>query len=366
MSSLIHHRYRLIKSLGSGSHNRTFLGEDTRSPSPRRCLIKQFELNHAKQVKPELYPTMRQVLLREAASLKTLSEGNDQIPLVYDYFEDEDQFWLVEEWIEGESLADRLHQQKFSESEVRRLLSSLLSVLEYAHNHNYLHRNILPHTIVLRHADQQPVLVSFNTLLKDILDFQVSPDDLEPRAIAIGFKPSEQRVGRFRPERDLYSLGMTAIASLTGKLPHELESDLSTGEIHWRSHSHISDHLARVLDRAIQHNWRDRYSSAKAMLNDLQSQPEPNAAIEEEAPTLIIQVSKLSRATTSLPSSTLLSSTTPSSIQSATTQPPKSRLLYGLIALGMVSAVAIVSFLLNQFTQSLSEQSTPFNESTQP
>ncbi|HAX86204.1 MAG TPA: hypothetical protein DCY91_08010 [Cyanobacteria bacterium UBA11370] len=88
-----------------------------------------------------------------------------------------------------------------------------------------------------------------------------------------GFMPAEQAAGRPIYASDLYSLGLTAIFLLTGKLPQALETDLQTGEILWRKDApNCHSNLASVLDRAIRFHPRDRFTSAKEMLQALQSQ----------------------------------------------------------------------------------------------
>jgi serine/threonine-protein kinase len=70
---------------------------------------------------------------------------------------------------------------------------------------------------------------------------------------------------------DLYSLGLTAIYLLTGKMPEQLEADPRTGEIVWRQYAlSISPSFAAVLDKAIQPWARDRFSTAREMLEALQ------------------------------------------------------------------------------------------------
>ena len=85
--------------------------------------------------------------------------------------------------------------------------------------------------------------------------------------------PSEQSAGRQVYSSDLYSLGLTAIYLLTGKMPQELPNNPSTGEIIWKEFvPNISPNFAAVLDKAIQFHPRERFLTAKEMLLALQPQ----------------------------------------------------------------------------------------------
>jgi serine/threonine-protein kinase len=69
---------------------------------------------------------------------------------------------------------------------------------------------------------------------------------------------------------------MTAIYLLTGRQPQQLETDSQTGEIVWRQYaSHLSPMMAGVIDKAIAYHPRDRYPTARAMLEALQSIANP-------------------------------------------------------------------------------------------
>jgi serine/threonine-protein kinase len=86
-----------------------------------------------------------------------------------------------------------------------------------------------------------------------------------------GYMPSEQAAGRPVYSSDLYSLGMTAIYLLTGKSPQQLQTDSQTGEILWHDYAtHLSPPFANIIDKAIRYHPRDRFASAKEMLDALQ------------------------------------------------------------------------------------------------
>ncbi|MBW4613651.1 MAG: PDZ domain-containing protein [Desmonostoc vinosum HA7617-LM4] len=271
---LLNNRYRVIQALGSGGFGETFLAEDTQMPSSRRCVIKQLK---PIQNNTQIYQLVQERFQREAAILEDLSGSTDQIPSLYAYFQSEGQFYVVQEWVEGDTLTAKIQQQGLlSESAVRKILVSLLPVLGYVHSQRIVHRDIKPDNIILRRRDGKPVLIDFGAV-RESMGTVVNSQGLPTSSIVIGtpgYMPSEQAAGRPVYSSDLYSLGMTAIYLLTGRQPQEIETDPRTGEIVWRQHAlNVSPTLAMVIDRAIAYHPRDRYPTAKEMLEALQNEP---------------------------------------------------------------------------------------------
>ncbi|MFH7025916.1 MAG: protein kinase [Heteroscytonema crispum UTEX LB 1556] len=272
MQMLLNNRYQVIRTLGGGGFGETFLAEDIQMPSKRRCVIK---LLKPIQNNPQIYQLVQERFQREAAILEDLGGTSDQIPTLYAYFQSEGQFYLVQEWIEGDTLTVAFQQQgQKSESAVREIFVNLLPVLSYVHSKRIIHRDIKPDNIILRDRDRKPVLIDFGAVRESmgtVINSQGNPTS----SIVIGtpgYMPSEQAMGRPVYCSDLYSLGMTAIYLLTGKQPHELETDPRTGEIVWRNYAlSVSPTLAAVIDKAIAYHPRDRFSTAREMLNALQS-----------------------------------------------------------------------------------------------
>ncbi|MBH8563196.1 YARHG domain-containing protein [Nostoc sp. CENA67] len=273
---LLNDRYQVIRTLGAGGFGETFLAEDTYMPSKRRCVVKQLR---PIQNNPQIYQLVQQRFQREAAILEELGGASDQIPTLYAYFESDGQFYLVQEWIEGDTLTAKFHKQGlFSEIAVRELLVNLLPVLEYVHSKQIVHRDIKPDNIIVRDRDQKSVLIDFGAVRESmgtVFNSQGNPTS----SIVIGtpgYMPSEQAAGRPVYSSDLYSLGITAIYLLTGKQPQELDMDSQTGEIVWRPYaSHVSPMMAEIIDKAIAYHPRDRYSTARIMLDALQSLANP-------------------------------------------------------------------------------------------
>ncbi|MDB9315814.1 protein kinase, partial [Spirulina sp. CS-785/01] len=286
---------------------------------------------------------------REAAILEELGEHHPQIPTLYAYFEADGQFYLVQEYIEGDTLTQRIQQQgTFSESSVKELLSELLTILDYVHSRKIIHRDIKPDNIILPHGNSKPVLIDFGAV-RETMGTVATPSGSPTSSIVIGtpgFMPSEQNVGRPVFSSDLYALGLTGIYLLTGKVPQDLESDHLTGEITWRQYAvTVSPTLAEILDKAIQSHPRERFATAKQMLDALYNR---NANI-------------LPTVTSPSPSSP------PSTPQTVVTQPsPKSspNLINSLIIGGLLAVGIIGGFALTNTLQSNSTSETTNPESS--
>lgn len=276
--TLLNNRYKLLGVLGGGGFGETFLAEDTQMPSGRRCVIKQL-----KPVvdNPQVYQLVQDRFQREAAILEELGDGSNQIPKLYAYFIENGQFYLVQEYIEGYTLTQIVQQQGLmSETSVKDILINILPVLNYVHSKRMVHRDIKPDNILIRSFDGKPVLIDFGAV-KETMGTVVTPSGNSSRSIVIGtpgYMPMEQTAGRPVFASDIYSLGLTAIYLLTGKIPQQLATDPATGEILWRPYAlNVSPSLAMVLDKAIQQSPRDRYLNARDMLAALQSGSTPVA-----------------------------------------------------------------------------------------
>jgi serine/threonine protein kinase, bacterial len=269
---LLNNRYQIKKTLGTGGFGETFLAEDIQMPSNRSCVIKQLK---PIQNNPQIYQLVQERFQREAAILEELGGKHNQIPDLYAYFQSNGLFCLVQEYIDGDTLATKvLKQGTISESIVREILVSLLQLLDYIHSRRIIHRDIKPDNIILRYQDGLPVLIDFGAV-REIMGTAVNSQGNPTSTIVIGtpgYMPSEQAMGRPVFSSDLYSLSITVIYLLTGKHPEELETDSRTGEIIWYHHAfNVSPTLKSVVDKAISYHPRERFATAKEMLDALQN-----------------------------------------------------------------------------------------------
>ncbi len=268
---LLNNRYQILETLGRGGFGETYLAEDTNMPSGRKCVIKQ--LKPIVQ-QPQIPQWMQERFQREAVILEELGDKSPQIPGLYAYFSEKEQFYLVQEWIEGETLAQKWQREgNLHSQQVKQILVQLLPVLDFIHSRRIVHRDIKPENIIIRDRDYLPVLIDFGAV-KEALATTIDHNNSSAWSASIGtpgYMPSEQAAGRPLYSSDLYSLGLTGIFLLTGKSPQELETDTQTGEIIWQNYGEdIEPNLLAVLDKAIRFHPRDRYSTALEMLQALQ------------------------------------------------------------------------------------------------
>ena len=136
---------------------KTFLVEDTQMPSNRQCVLKQLKpVQDDPQTGQMAGQIVKDRFQREAAILETLGEGHEQIPRLYAYFSEGEQFYLVEEWVEGDTLTQRVQKEgPLPEKMVQTLVASLLPVIAHVHSEGIVHRDIKPDNIILRFARQQ-------------------------------------------------------------------------------------------------------------------------------------------------------------------------------------------------------------------
>jgi serine/threonine protein kinase len=263
--------YPIIKKIGAGGFGTTYLATNTLLPTRPTCVVKKLIPSSND---PRLQQLLQDRFKQEAITLENLSRGsNGKIPTLYHYFVEQGEFCLVQEYIDGQTLTEKIHiQGRFTETQVRQILNDLLATLSYVHQKGIIHRDIKPDNIMVRYSDDKPVLIDFGAV-KEIMSTVMSGSENTGRSIVIGtpgFMPVEQMSGRPMFASDIYALGMTAIYLLTGRMPQEIETDPETGNIKWQVYAPtVSPQLLGVLNKSIQPVPNYRYNNAQSMLQDL-------------------------------------------------------------------------------------------------
>ncbi|PZV15435.1 MAG: hypothetical protein DCF22_07120 [Leptolyngbya sp.] len=266
--TLLNHRYRLLHVLGSGGFGRTYVAEDIQQAGNPKCVIKQ--LKPASQ-DPVFLDVARRLFFNEVEILRRLG-GHDRIPALLQDFEEDNQFYLVQEYVEGLPLSEELVALKqLTEVEVIVLLRDVLEILEFVHQHNIVHRDIKPSNLMRRQHDHRIVLIDFGAVkeMQTQLLQGTGQTNLTVGIATQGYGPSEQLAGKPRYNSDIYALGITAIQALTGLHPSQLPTHPTTGEVIWRDRAVVTPWLARILNQMVRYHFNQRFQSAAEVLQAL-------------------------------------------------------------------------------------------------
>jgi WD40 repeat protein len=270
-------RYEIINLLGNGGFSNTYLARDKQLPTKPYCVIKHFRPNSNNSL---ILETARDLFNTEAKILYKLRNKSDQIPKLLAHLEEDEEFYLVEEFIEGKDLSHELIPgRQFDEAEVIVLLKETLSILKVIHQQGVIHRDIKPQNLIRCKDSDKIVLIDFGAVKQISIQLNsqmVLNQDREQVTTTIiigtpGYMPTEQQVGKPRFSSDIYALGAIAIQALTGLSPTELPEDPQTGEILWHEQARVSLKLKKIIDRMVSNHFRDRYQAANSVLKDIQA-----------------------------------------------------------------------------------------------
>jgi CHASE2 domain-containing sensor protein/predicted Ser/Thr protein kinase len=263
---LLASRYQVVKVLGEGGFGRTYLAQDTQRPGRPTCVVKQLKPGRSDS---QFLQLARRLFNTEAEILEILGRHR-QIPQLLAYFEENQEFYLVQEFIEGTPLDKELVPgQKRDEAYTVHFLRGILEVLAFVHEHKVIHRDVKPANIIRRQKDQRLVLIDFGAVKQMRPKAAGTEGDYTVAVGTRGYAPSEQMAGRPQLNSDLYAVGMIGIQALTGTPPRDLDLDEDTGLPIWRERAQVSRTLADILDKMVAYFYTERYQTALEVLRDL-------------------------------------------------------------------------------------------------
>ncbi len=261
LGKILSGRYKITEVLGRGAFGVTFKAIDMQRPGNPECVVK---LLKPLTTNPKNLEAAKRFFNQEAEILERLGK-HPQIPQLLAHFEQDKDFYLIQEYIEGHDLTKELVRgNKMSEYEVIKLLRGILEVLAFVHQEKVIHRDIKPSNIRRRNSDNKIVLIDFGAV-KEISNQQLGSQAQAPFTIPIGtpgYIPSEQAKGIPKLSSDVYAVGIIAIQALTGMIPEQLPTDEHTGDLIWRYEVQVSSNLAKVLDKMVRYHFSLRYQSA--------------------------------------------------------------------------------------------------------
>ncbi len=268
---ILNNRYVAIKKIGKGGFGTTYLAVDMGRKN-NYCVIKQLE---PATNNPEAYRTALDLFNREAKTLAKLD--HPQIPKLLDYFEENQQFYLIQDFVLGKDLEKEIKKGGvYPESMAKNFLRYMLPVLKYVHSQKVIHRDIKPGNILREKKTDKLFLIDFGAV-KEQVNTQLMSQNPESAFTKIsvgtmGFAPPEQLAMRPVYSSDIYALGATCVFLLTGKAPKDL-CDNVTGELTWEKYTAVSANFAKVLNKMLELDVRKRFATADDVIKALELVP---------------------------------------------------------------------------------------------
>ncbi|MBW4626122.1 MAG: WG repeat-containing protein [Brasilonema octagenarum HA4186-MV1] len=302
--TILRHRYQIVAHIGSGGFGDTYLARDRDLPKHPQCVVKHLK---PPSLDPDLLSIARRLFETEA-QVQYLLGQHDKIPNLFAHFEENGEFYLVQEFVDGHDLSKELSPGKrFSENEVLQLLQEILEVLAVVHQRNIIHRDIKPKNLIRRRTDGKIVLIDFGAV-KEIGTLAKNTQGVVRSTIAIGtpgYMPNEQANRDPKLCSDVYAAGMVAIQALTGLLPQQFLQDSTTGELMWSHYAQVNKKLEEVLNKMVGYHFSQRYQSASEALQAVNALAPQQQIPQQQTPQQSQQFNRVARVTSQIPQSFL-------------------------------------------------------------
>lgn len=260
MKDIIKKRYAVKKQLGEGGMGKTFLAFDKKTQQD--VVLKILHLRAAGEWK------VVELFEREASTLKNID--HPFIPDYIDYFtqskEGDTEYYLVQEYISGENLAELVKQgRRFTEEQVVDIAGKLLSILVYLQNLKppVVHRDINPKNIILN-GNSDVYLVDFGAVQSAVKSAASGGSTVVG---TYGYMPMEQLMGKACMASDMYAVGMTLIYLLSHTNPEDFP--IKSMKIMYKKFVNISSRYYSLLDKLVEPDLARRLPNAKSALSML-------------------------------------------------------------------------------------------------
>ncbi|UCF38378.1 MAG: serine/threonine-protein kinase [Acidobacteriota bacterium] len=269
--------YRIIEELGRGGMGVLYKAEDTilERPVVLKFLPEQYFNN----------PEIRERFNREARAASALNHPH--ICVIHELREEQDRPFIVMEYLEGQTLQQRLLQRQLTTEEILELAIQVVDGLDAAHSKGIIHRDIKPANIFITGRGSAKIL-DFGLAKLSQSSGPFSPSapvgdvvDLTSPGMTVGtasYMSPEQALGRdLDPRTDLFSFGVVLYEMVSGMRPFrgETSAEIWSNVIHQvpvpltRTNPEILDGLGSAIERCLEKDPDLRYQSARDLLADL-------------------------------------------------------------------------------------------------
>jgi eukaryotic-like serine/threonine-protein kinase len=368
IGKILEGRYEIYQKLGEGGFAKTYLAYDLQLPKKPRCVVKHLNPNNTD---PLFTSKAKELFEVEAETLHDLGK-HDQIPQLYAFIQENNESYLVLEFIDGPSISQEMPPgSQMSESKAAKLVRDVLEILAFVHERGVIHRDIKPSNLIRRQSDEKIVLIDFGTVKQ--LQVEAMGMDYSGRKGTLpigtpGYMSLDQSHGKSSANSDIFALGMVALQALTGLHPSQfLRGDF--GNVEWRTLVTVGDRFGEILDKMLSYNPKQRYQTVEEVIVDLDLLPclQRNALLNESRLNESrLNESKLNESIQLFHAGSIQESLSPerSSIQfrSLTVRNP----WQAIVGLGITAIVAILALnnLRSSSTEAVMPSSDPVNIST--
>jgi serine/threonine protein kinase len=282
-------KYRIVRKISSGGFSIVYLAQDGRGNSVAikeympSSLVERRPGELAPRVKaesPRVYAYGLKSFFEEGRVLSAIAHRN--IVRVLDFFRANETVYMVMQYESGRSLQQHILESRsgsktdllLSEAFIRRVFNEVLGGLREVHSNRLLHLDIKPANIYLR-MNGEPILLDFGAARQTL---QRDPGNVHPMYTP-GFAPPElyRRDAELGPWTDLYGIGATMYACMTGQAPQEAETRLREDRMAGKLRALATPYspaLAALVERCLQLNSLERPQGVLAVQRILQDAPQ--------------------------------------------------------------------------------------------
>ncbi|HEY7553164.1 MAG TPA: protein kinase [Candidatus Binatia bacterium] len=262
--------FRIVSEIGEGGMGVVYLAEHIELP--KRFAIKSL----SKALSGD--PNFRKRFYEEAQKQALLDDPN--IVQVTDFFEEEGQFFLVMEYVDGQDLSHVIKSRgKLPQSEVLAIFRDILKGLGFAHAKGLVHRDMKPSNVLIDKSGRARIMDFGIAILAG-----AGEKRLTAAGAAIGspwyMSPEQiERPHELDQRTDIYALGIVLYEMLTGEVPFDGETDFS---VHYQQiktpapdprqkNSEISEELAQIVLKAMAKNPAERFQNCSEFLQAIEA-----------------------------------------------------------------------------------------------
>jgi serine/threonine protein kinase len=208
----LQNRYQIVEQLGAGAQGETYLAVDSQRFNSH-CVVKRLIT-----IDSDRFQTEAKIL----QSLGDHPENLGYVPKLFAYFQENNLFYIVQDFINGQTLDKFLiNGKKYTEVEVITLLNKILLPVEFVHKNNIIHRDIKPENIMM--TVDKLVLIDFGVIK------ELNQQSLHGNSWAgtPGYMPAIHEYIKPRLNIDIYAVGMIGLQALSGQNPYNFGSAIA-------------------------------------------------------------------------------------------------------------------------------------------